>query len=68
MIKVRLKDVKKGDFFTLKPIEYPKDSQVFIKEEYDRETKKWQCAQCSDVWGTGRQFKADKEVYIDFTY
>lgn len=68
MTKVRLKDLKKGEYFTIKEIEFPKDSQVFIKEEYDRSTKKFQCAQCSDIWGAGRQFKSDKEVYIDFTY
>lgn len=68
MTKVRLKDLKKGEYFTIKEIEYPTDSQVFIREEYDRSTKKFQCAKCSDVWGTGRQFKGDREVYIDFTY
>ena len=31
-----LKDVKKGEFFTKKPIEEPKETQVFIRVEYDR--------------------------------
>lgn len=37
---MKLKDIKKGEYFTLKPIAEPKESQVYIKEEYDRSEKK----------------------------
>ena len=35
-----LKDVKKGEFFTKKPIEEPKETQVFIRGDYDRGERK----------------------------
>lgn len=63
-----LKELKKGEYFTIKNIEYPTDSQVFIKGDYDRSTKTYNCAKCSDVWGDGRNFKATKEIFVDFIY
>ena len=68
MREILLKDLKKGEYFTIKPIEEPTDSQVFKKGDYDRAEKKYDCAQCSDIWGAGRQFKGTKKVYIDFYY
>lgn len=68
MMAVRLKDIKKGEYFTLKPIEYPSDSQVYQKDDYDRSEKKYLCIKCNDYLGTGRLLKGDKEVYVDFIY
>ena len=40
MVKaVKLKDLKKGEWFTRKPIDEPKERQVFIKDFYGREEK-----------------------------
>ena len=63
-----LREIKKGDFFTLKPVENPSDSQVYIKGDYDRATKRFDCVKCSDVWGNGRALKGSQVVYINFTY
>lgn len=68
MKKVLLKDIKRGEYFTLKPLEYPKETQVYIKEEYDRSEKKYCCAKWWDCLDEGRLFKGDKEVYIDFIF
>ena len=38
---MKLKELKQGDWFTLKPIEAPKESQVYIRGEYDRTEKKY---------------------------
>jgi len=62
-----LKDVKKGDFFTLKPIETPNESQVYIKGDYDRQTKSYCCIKFSDI-SCSRLVKSDKVVYTDFTF
>lgn len=67
MMKVKLKDVKKGEFFTLKPIEEPKESQVYIKGDYDRSDRKYYCDKFSDI-SVWRAFKGDKEVYVDFYF
>lgn len=64
---VPLKSLKKGDWFTIKPIGYPDDNQVYIKDEYDRSSKKYCCGRRDDIsyW---REFKGDKLVYTNFIY
>lgn len=63
----KIKDLKKGEWFTLKPIEYPKESQVWSLEGYDRSTRKYWAVRWSDI-GDSREFKGDKEVYTGFTF
>ena len=64
---MKLRELKHGDYFTLKPIEYPKESQVYIKEEYDRSEKKYCCTKFSDVCYS-RMLSPEKEVYTDFIF
>lgn len=64
---MKLKELKKGDFFTLKNITYPKESQVYIKDEYDRSTKTYICYAFNDI-NKFRCFKGDKEIFTDFTF
>ena len=64
---VPLKSLKKGEWFTIKPIAYPDDNQVYIKDVYDRETKKFACGRCDDL-GYSREFPGRKMVYTDFIY
>jgi hypothetical protein len=64
---VPLKSLKKGDFFTKKSIDSPSDSQVWIRGEYDRSSKKFSCTRASDF--CDEQFiSGSKLVYTDFTY
>lgn len=63
----KLKELKKGDFFTLKPIEEPKDSQVYIRGEYDRSERKFDCGKFSDI-SASRYLSGDREVYTEFTF
>lgn len=62
-----LKDLKQGDYFTLKPLEFPKESQVYIKGEYIRGEKKYSCIKFSDICSE-RFLKGDKEVFTEFTF
>ena len=62
-----IKDLKTGEFFTLKPIAEPKDSQVLIREGYDRTSRKY-CAVCFSDCNRERQFKGDTVVYTDFVF
>lgn len=64
---VPLKSLKKGDWFTIKPIAYPTDKQVYIKDEWDRSTRKFSCGRCDDI-SYSREFPGDKLVYTDFIY
>lgn len=64
---MKLKDLKLGEYFTLKPIEEPKESQVYIRGEYDRSEKKYDCGKFSDI-SYSRMIDGNKEVYTDFTF
>ena len=64
---MKLRDLRKGEFFTLKEIENPKESQVFIKGDYDRFSKKYDCGKFSDI-SAFRSLKGDTEVYTDFIF
>ena len=62
-----LKQLKKGEWFTLKSIENPNDTQVWIKGGYDRASKTYSCINFSDI-NRERFFKAGKAVFIGFTF
>ncbi len=64
---MKLKDLKKGEWFTKKDIQYPNDRQVFIRGEYDRSTRKYMCTRFSDI-SDSQLISGDKEVFVDFTF
>lgn len=63
----RIKDLKVGDYFTLKPVEYPKENRVWIRGNYERSCKKYSvtkwCNICHESF-----MKGDRIVYIDFEF
>ena len=61
-----LKQVKPNDWFTLKPIPEPKESQVWIKNFYNREDRTYTCTRYDG--GGERYFKGDRKVYVDFYF
>ena len=63
----KIKDLKRGEFFTLKPIEEPKESQVYIRGEYDRSERKYWVQKFSDI-GDGKYLDGNRTVYTDFTF
>ncbi len=62
-----VKELKKGDFFTKKPLTSPKDSQVWVKDEYCHVSKKWACYNFSDV-NKYCYIPGDKLIYTDFIF
>lgn len=64
---MELKELKKGQFFTLKDIPEPKDRQVFIRGEYNRESKKYECINFDDI-NKVRLLKGDRTIYTEFTF
>lgn len=67
MKEVQLKDLKKGEFFTLNPIEEPKERQVWIRDEYDRSERKYVCYKFEDIFHL-HSWKGDKKVFTDFYF
>lgn len=69
MKKVMVKDLKKGDFYTLKDYgDYPSENKVYIRDEYDRSEKKYMAVKFTDYLGSGVYHKGTKEVYTDFIF
>ena len=62
-----IRELKKGDYFTMKPIDNPSENQVFVRGDYDRSERKYECYKFSDICSF-RYLKGDKEVYTDFTF
>lgn len=62
-----LKQLKNGDYFTLLNIREPRESQVYIKGDYDRSEKKYCCGIFSDI-SRYRMLKPTTIVYTDFTF
>lgn len=62
-----IKDLKKGEYFTLRPVEEPKASQVWVRGEYDRSARKYEIFRFSDVSAT-LLMRKDVQVYTDFTF
>lgn len=62
-----LKDLKRGEYFTRKPIENPTEKQVFVRGDYDRTEKRYECHRWDDVNKTV-YIKGDKEIYVDFVF
>lgn len=64
---MKINDLKMGDFFTKKAVEYPTERQVFIRGEYDRSTKKYECTRFDDI-NTVCYLDGKKEVFTDFIF
>lgn len=67
MEHLTIKDLKKGDFFTRKQIENPKENQVWVRGEYDRSAKAYSCTRFSDFCDE-IFMKPGKEVYVEFVF
>ena len=67
MTRVSIKEVKRGEFFTLKPSPFPKESQVYVRGEYDRSARRYDCGKFSDI-SMSRLFSGRTMVYIDFIF
>ena len=64
---MKLKDLKHGDYFTLKQIDEPKETQVYVRLAYDWVQKKYGCCKFTGTNIT-RYYPSDKEVYTDFIF
>lgn len=62
-----VKELKKGRYFTRKAIENPTEMQVWIRGDYDREQKKYEC-QCFGDMNSFCYLKGAAEIYTDFTF
>lgn len=64
---MKVKDLKKGAFFTKKVIEEPRESQVWIRGNYDRSCGKYECQRFDDA-SSFCYLPGDREVFTDFVF
>ena len=64
---MKLKDLKSGDMFTKRNIAEPKEHQVWIKQAYDRSTKKYEIMRFDDICDV-QLMDGNKEIFVDFTF
>ena len=62
-----IKDLKIGEYFTLKPIAEPTEKQVFVRGEYDRSEKRYEATRFDNI-SMSRLLKPDTIVYTDFIF
>ena len=64
---MKLRELKKGDYFTKKVIDEPTEKQVWIRGDYIRSIKKYECSRFDDI-NTVCLLKGDREIFTDFTF
>lgn len=68
-----LKNVKKGDYFTLTDkVKFNEDGEVlskyvYVRSDYERDIKKYEVYKFDDV-NDFRYLKGDRIVYVDFFF
>lgn len=63
----KLRQLKRGDYFTKKHYDFPTESQVWVRDDYDRTSKKYYIYNYADV-NKSTLMSGDKEVFTDFTF
>lgn len=62
-----VKELKKGDFFTKKPVENPRENQVWIRGDYDRSARRYECQSFDDACRFC-YLRGDREVFTEFVF
>ena len=69
MEQTRIKDIKRGDFFTLR--DYGDDTtpaaRVYVRGDYDRAARRYWIYKFDDV-NSGRMMDGGRVVYVGFTF
>ena len=65
-----LSELKRGEYFTLKPIAEPTADQVFIKGAFDRKANKYDCERYNRKCrhGASRMLNSTTTVYTEFVF
>ena len=65
---MKLKELKKGKYFRMVSPSGLLSIEVYIKGGYDRSEKKYLCASCFDIYGSGRYIRSNQEISTEFVY
>lgn len=67
MIQTTIRELKEGDYFTFRPIEEPKERQVYVRSHYDRSGKKFAYFPYTDMMNE-HFANGNRIVYTDFIF
>ena len=68
MQTAKIKDLKKGDFFTLKDYgDEPNENKVYVRGDFERSEKKYSVHKFTDVFAE-RFLSGNKEVFVGFIF
>lgn len=62
-----IKELKKGEFFTRKPVQFPKESQVLVRGDYNYSTRKYSCYHWDDICHV-IELKGSTEIFTEFVF
>lgn len=62
-----VKELKKGDFFCKIDTDNPSERQVWVRGEYDRSARRYECYKWADVNHT-QYLRGDRVVFCDFVF
>ena len=62
-----VRELKQGEYFTKKQLDFPNENQVWIRGSYDKSLKKFECYRFSDVCDTC-YLSGEKSVFTEFTF
>ena len=64
---MKVEELKKGDFFTKKPVKPLTNPRVWIRGDYDRSQHRYECQSFDDA-SEFCYLPGDKDVSVDFTF
>lgn len=62
-----IETLKKGDFFTINPLENPTEKQVYIFDGYNRSTRNYSSYKFNDV-NEYREFKKERSFLLNLLF
>lgn len=67
MKPIKIKDLQTDTLFTRTPLDKPRKTQIWRREEYNKFARRYWCSRLEDDTD-GEYFKGDTDVYIDFVF
>ncbi|MEK9749569.1 MAG: hypothetical protein VW333_12705 [Pseudomonadales bacterium] len=65
--ELTIKDLKKGDYLTLKNIDDPKANQVWLKDDYDKSSKSFFIVNFANM-NKSKLVKGSLKIYTSFNF
>lgn len=66
-VVMTVKELSKGDFFTKRNIKYPNENQVWVRGDYDRSERRYECHRFGDVNDT-QYLPGNRVVFCEFEF